>query len=104
MSWPGIELLYSGVAIRTASASRIAVAQLLDHGGRAARFDVLVVGRHLAQAVELDQLRPRGQPLGGGPQQGAVQRVAAQAAGDAEHPHRYSASSTSSSSTAIATS
>jgi hypothetical protein len=79
------------------------LAQCLGGVRAAGRVEVLVVGRDLAQPFELDQLHPSGQPLGGGPQQGRVERALPQAAGDTEHPHRYSPSSTSSSSTAIST-
>ena len=57
LSAPGIEELYSGVAIRTASAEATAARSAATAGGRRLDVVVLVVRRHLAQPVpELERV------------------------------------------------
>ena len=102
MSWPGIEWLYSGVAIRTASASRIASRSSSTTAGVALqlRRPRRRAGSRRRRSNSTSSA-PAGSRSAAARSRALLQRVAAQAAGDAEHPHRYSASSTSSSSTAI---
>ena len=61
--------------------------------GRRRRLDVvvLVVRRHVAQPVPELELVARAEQLRRGPQEHGVVRVAAEAAGDGEDPHRYAA-------------
>ena len=75
----------SGRRRPSATASRSAATAC----GRRLDVGVLVVGRHLAQPLpELQSSSSGPEQLAGGPQQQGVVRVAAQAAGDGEDPHR----------------
>ena len=93
---PGIEALYSGVAIRSASAAAMRGSQALDRRWGGLGVEVLGVrGDEREVGVERHARRRREEP-GGGAQQRGVERVRAQAARDAENDARSAASATSS--------
>ena len=79
LSWPGIEELYSGVAIRTASADSIAARSRRAPAGAGPLVVVLVVGLDGLQPIEDHELHGRRQQLRRRPQKRRVVRVATQA-------------------------
>ena len=88
LSWPGIEWLYSGVAKRTASASRIAgVQRRAGSRARLAAVVVGVVGRHRLQALPQLELHPGRQQARRRPEELRVVGVPAQAARDSQDLH-----------------
>ena len=57
LSWPGIDELYSGVLIRTASADASAARRRRHGVGGAAAVVVVVVGGEVGEPGQLDELR-----------------------------------------------
>ena len=83
----GSEELYSGVAISSASAPSIAAKNSRTASGGVS-LEVFVEGRHARESVPLHQLDPGREQRARRPEQLAVVGSSAQAAGDAEDPHR----------------
>ena len=99
-SAPGIEWLYSGVAIRTASAPAIASFSATTAGGGIV-FGVGVVGRDVAERPELLELGSGWLQLGRHPEEPGVVGVAAKAPADPEDLHYASAFTSSSATTSV---
>ena len=79
LSWPGSEELYSGAAIRMASADFDRVAQAAGPGRALADVVVFVIGLDRLQPVEELELHGRRQELLRRPQQLGVMGAATQA-------------------------
>ena len=88
LSTPGIEWLYSGVEMRTASARSMASLSAWHRGAlELGRVLVGVVGRDRPQAVEQLELDSGRQQLCRRPKERRVVRILAQTSRDAEDPH-----------------
>jgi hypothetical protein len=87
LSTPEIEPLYSGVAIRTASASSIAARRSATAAGARVDVVVAVVRRDRLQPVVELELRAGRQQPPGQQQQARVVGVPAQRAGDTQDLH-----------------